>query len=60
MSNEFDWGKVREVLCGIASALEEACQTIPPGNIKNIVCGIASVLELICNQLPAAHQSPEK
>ncbi len=51
--NAVDWKKIKEILCGIAEAIEMVCNMMPAGPIKNILCGIAGVLKLICNSLPA-------
>ncbi len=46
-----DWKKIKEIICGIAEALEMVCSMIPSGPIKNILCGIVGILKVLCNSL---------
>ena len=51
-TDDVDWPLVKEIVCGIASALGVLCQTIPAGPIKTVICTASSLLSLICKQIP--------
>lgn len=48
-----DWAKIREVLSGIAAALEAVAAMIPVGLIRNLLLGLAASINLIISMLPS-------
>lgn len=57
---DVDWHLIKDILCGVASALKMVCDMLPGGIWKNIICGMASVLMTICNQIPLSDCKDKK
>ena len=49
---DVDWQKIKEILSGIAQALEAVAAMIPVGMIKNILLGLAAGILLVIKMLP--------
>jgi F0F1-type ATP synthase assembly protein I len=52
LNADIDWAKVKEILSGIAVALEAVANMVPIGLIKNLLLGLAAGLNLIIGMLP--------
>lgn len=49
---DVDWSKIKEILDGIAKALQAVAMMIPVDLIKNILLGIAAGINLVISWLP--------
>lgn len=47
-----EWGKIKDVICGIAASLEMVCNMMPEGALKKLVCSIANMVKMVCNLIP--------
>ncbi len=48
-----DWQKIKEILMGIANALEAVANMVPVGLIKNLLLGLAAGIKMVIGLLPS-------
>ncbi len=48
-----DWQKIKEILMGIANALEAVANMVPVGLIKNLLLGVAAGIKMVIGLLPS-------
>ena len=44
--------KIKELLCGVSSQLDEICLALPVGKLKSAICSISWILSLLCGAIP--------